>query len=387
MRIGLVSTWGQRCGIATYSEQLAQALHKGGVEVVPFTPIEMGTTRSVAGFSPVGCWVRDDPGAGNAKGLVDAAKGAKVDLLHFQHEFGLFRNALGFLQTLKAIRASGFPCIVTLHTVPLFGHFWQRGGWLTKLRQYTDAIVVHTPASAASVSVAPGKSPVHLIPHGTPEERPGDAARGFKVLGLDTPDIGPLGLVFGFIGNSKNIVATVLAFGDGLTRGWIRGNAMLCIVGDSGGDTIYVERALKPAIDATGWNMNIRLIEKFVAPEEVPHMLAAAAFGVLNTTSWSLSASGQVHAYAAHGVPIAVADRPIYTEAVHAGAIPFTVGAAADQPTLDMIVAIAALARDQQLRATIRATMVKYAMETGWTRLVPRYVALYKGVANAPTAD
>jgi hypothetical protein len=105
--------------------------------------------------------------------------------------------------------------------------------------------------------------------------------------------------------------------------------------------------------------------------------MATLDYAVLNTTSHTLSASGQVHALAAHGVPFCAAERPIYRDAINAGAIPF--GLEKDNAYSIMTVnAISALANNKRMRDEIGHSICNYAQETGWPIQAKRHVALYK---------
>jgi glycosyltransferase involved in cell wall biosynthesis len=364
------------------------ALHKSGVDVRIWGPALFGKAstgiREVTPSIPVDySWYNEQDNAGavahNIVTFQQLVERDRPDVVHFQHEFGLWGQNDGFIQQLRAVREAGARVVITLHTVFPYGGYDHRTGFFDRLRHVTDAIIVHTPHAYTALEMARGPVPVYLVPHGTPEEPPGDPARGYDYLELKRRDDSVLCLVFGFVGHGKNIEGTVFAFAEGLARRWIPPNVTLCIVGDASDERypMYLEQA----IDATGYGPCIKFMRKLVPVGTVPHIMAAADFAVLNTNAHTLSASGAVHAHIAHGVPLAVAARPIYHDALSAGALPFDLNDEhPNRPTLSAITALSVLARCPTARAIVSDGMKKLAAETRWSTLVERYKNLYGGV-------
>lgn len=377
MNVGMVTTWGCQCGIATYSEGLCASLKGCGVLPAPLVPQRAPRMRPVAGYSVTECWDKDDSAGINSRWICDVVSELHLDLVHFQHEFGLFRDSQTFLRTVRAV-AKKVPVVITLHTVPLSTHFLGRYGWLSMLRRHAAAVVCHTAAGCASVAAVAGQARVEHIEHGTPVAQVGDEQTGMQVLGIDKHP-SSIGLSFGFIGSAKNVSATVLAFGDALARKLMPPDAMFFVVGNADGDPSYLTRSLRPAMEFTGaLGLNLRFIDRFIRDEEIPHIFAAADYGVLNTTSDNLSASGQVHQLAAYGVAAAVANRPIYAEGIVAGAIPFELGDRVDHPSPSLVAAIGALSSDKALRDDSARRMRAFGEATSWPIIAGRHAELYK---------
>lgn len=387
MRIGMVTTWASHCGIATYSEGLAAGLKEHGIMAVPLAPQRVSRNRQVPGFAVTECWDRDDRGGMNPSWIPDAAEKLDLKLVHFQHEFGLFRDGLTFQKTLRAVRKLKIPVVVTLHTTPLSTHFLGRLGWLAALRRGADAIICHTMGAAASVAVVEGPGRVVQIDHGTPRFVAGDPQRGLQLLKLDRKP-SSVGMAMGFISGSKNVACTALAFGEALARKMTPPDAMFFIAGDTSSDPQYLVRSLQPAMEYTGVSgMNLRLIDRFIKEEEVPHIFAAVDYGVLNTVSDNLSASGQVHQLAAFGVAAAVANKPIYVEGIMGGAIPFEVfpeapGSRVDHPSPSLVAAIGALASNRSVREESGRRMRALGGATAWPVVAGKHAALYKELAG-----
>ena len=378
MRIALVTTWGTSCGIATYSEELTRAYLKAGHEVVIFAPAEMGSCIRETGIQvpTIQCWTRQFVGLPQKMEQILKTEPG-FDIIHFQHEHGLFWSAPGLLEALRQLTEHKVRTVVTLHTIFHYGS-WQHSGLYDGFKHFADAVVVHTAEGAASLACARGtRAELTIIPHGTELGVRGEREEGLRYL--DVPqqlwDKAVFGMIFGFQGPSKNTVCTIRAFADSLSRRY-QDNGMLIIAGEDG-DTNYLHD-VENAVGESGYGRHVHIHRGFTPVARVPDVMAAADFGVLNTNSWPISASGAAHVYMRYGIPLAVANRPIYNEAIRGGAIPFTLGPDSGVPTLSMVNAIGALVRDVRLRAAIGQQLCAYAEKSSWENVAGQHVDLYR---------
>lgn len=383
MKVGMVTTWGASCGIATYSEELCDALRGVGIDILVLAENAPGSGLTKRSSLPVEyCWTRI--GHGNAENVMHWVHAQRLDVLHVQHEFGLFGNNQAFRDLLRQARAAKVATVVTLHTIEPYGGS-SVTGFLDMVCEEADAVIAHTAQGVASALCNIGKRNVLSLPHGSWYPRmPGNEAAGAAYLGLDRPAASDKVwcLVFGFIGPNKNIVCTVRAYAEARARRLISDNVGLIICGEIK-DPVYANVHLAHAIGASGYERDIVVHASFASTSEIADMMACASFGVLCTLSDLLSASGQVHLYAAHGVPLAVADRPIYADAIRAGAIPYQVNAGAlEWPTLSHINAIAALGNSAELRRRVGKRLRNLAESTAWQTLAPRYKRIYEGLVE-----
>ena len=217
-RILHLSTWNVPFGIATYCGNLVAALDRQGIQsdVYPLFPhawnsyLQSDIRR-----------MRDE--------ILERARAA--DLVHVQHEHGLFGVALGargaaknFGRILAGLLGSGKPVVTTFHTAPLLGkrhegfgalldllkRFGRDRAWRTRVAgQFTASAgralaIVHsaTTRHALVQSGFPEES-VRVVAHGClPPRDPGvDAAAAKEALGLAPTDT--LLTIFGFIGRYK----------------------------------------------------------------------------------------------------------------------------------------------------------------------------------------
>lgn len=380
MQVVLVSTWGTECGIATYSEQFAYGLLSHDVGVAILAPQEPGSgVRDKKRVIPYElCWQRDDRGQSNEVVIPAAAKKFGADIVHFQHEGGLFRSNPGFIRVLQACRKAGLLTVVTLHTVFPYGGADSRSGLFDKILSNADVVIVHTPEGAASLSCAHGDAFVYTIPHGTPTPSKGDPVKGAELLGLPRQVIEDcrVGLVFGFVGPNKNILHTIKSFATAKAARLIPHDRMLIIRGQCT-DPSYGQ-AVDAAICASGYEDTIRFSPAYTSDKDVPHVMSLASWGVLNSTSLTYSASGQVHLYASYGVPFAVAARPIYRDAIEAGMPAFWLAEDPGQVTQASVSTIAGVARDFPLQNKLRARLKQFHHRTSWEKLSAVTAEVYK---------
>lgn len=372
MKVALVTTWGQDCGIATYSEELAEAAPEG-LQFYALGPEEARGDRTLPQVPERRAWCRGDTQL--AMRLLPLLEGC--DVVHFQHEFGLFPHAWPFIGAVRELRKR-LPVVVTLHTAYPYGEArWTT--WADALCQSASAVVVHTASAMAAVGCARGGALLRHLPHGTRIVSRGEARHGLATLRVEEGV--SVGLALGFVGIGKNLICTVRAFAEAKARRLLPESALFCVVG--AGDPQY-SGLVRGTMTECGGDLNFRYVAGFLPSAEVRHVMAAATYGILNTVAWSLSASGAAHVLAGHGVPFACASRPIYEEGIAAGAVPFSLRPDNGEPDISLINAIAALARPGgAVAATVRESVMGFAHRTRWESVAQRHLKLYEEVVDA----
>jgi len=102
LKIGMVTPWGRvRCGIRSYSENLINSLVKYGVEVYVIRWPRFGIlTKEII------------------QNIVEKIPVDKIDILHVQAEYGLFKNLDGYFYNL--LKDLNIPIVTTAHAVGSF---------------------------------------------------------------------------------------------------------------------------------------------------------------------------------------------------------------------------------------------------------------------------
>ena len=112
MRVGFVSTYPPiECGIATYTQYLTEALRKKHTDVYIVSHVGGSGTQVFPTFD-----YEDGDIAEKAYSMMIRFT---PDIVHIQHEFGLFGKYMGVsvVPLIIQFRLIGIPVITTLHTI------------------------------------------------------------------------------------------------------------------------------------------------------------------------------------------------------------------------------------------------------------------------------
>ncbi len=178
MRIAYISTYPPiHCGIGEYTRFLVTALsgiHPSG-EYFILAERSVGEEYIDPGSKAriIPTFRRQDPKS--FYDIVDALKEIRgVDVLHIQHEYGIYSGDRRLLEVLTDIRLRGLAktVIITLHSVhhPLSPdeEKWDAVRFQRALSDHVDAIIVHSsPQEFELQSQDLSFSLIHRIPHGT----------------------------------------------------------------------------------------------------------------------------------------------------------------------------------------------------------------------------
>ena len=179
MKVALVTPWKVRCGIFTYTENLAMALSEQGVDVYIVRLNRFGN-KTAEYFETLA-----------------SRRMPKVDLIHVQHEYGLFQGGEGVFYGNLRQRQGTTPLATTMHGVgnPIPDEI---------VAENSDAVVVHNKWCADRYG-----HPCTVIPHGVTPEKTVLMEEAKARLKLD----GPVVTVFGFVGPYKGVETAIRVIG------------------------------------------------------------------------------------------------------------------------------------------------------------------------------
>ena len=225
MRIGFVSTYPPiECGIATYTQYLTDALKTKQTDIYVVSHIGGSGPQVFPAF---------DYGDGD---LAEKAFSTMIrftpDVVHIQHEFGLYGKHLGVsvVPLILQFKMLGIPVVSTLHTV--YPHMdMQHRTILEAIISNSDRVIVHEPYQMETLKGFLPEllhSKLRVIPHGAREVEiiPDAKAK----LGL--PEDKKVVLIIGYIRPSKNFELIVDIFPDILAK---YPNAVLVMAGKTRG--------------------------------------------------------------------------------------------------------------------------------------------------------
>ncbi|GAG60448.1 unnamed protein product, partial [marine sediment metagenome] len=102
MNVAMVTPWTVKCGIYTYTRDLSEALFKKGVDVCIIRIPRFGIKTL------------------DIMKLVANSVPEEVDLVHVQHEYGLYSGLEGTFYGVEGLKRLGKPVVTTMHSVGNF---------------------------------------------------------------------------------------------------------------------------------------------------------------------------------------------------------------------------------------------------------------------------
>jgi len=388
MRICLASTYfPQPCGIANYTHNLADALFAADRNLS--LSILVGGDREPLlneHFNVLDTfnWDNDYPAD-----IMARVETLRPDIVHIQHEYGIFGIDDRFFRLLGRLRDKGVTTVVTLHTVHTLQSFYggcarpylhkllkqvdiEKYQW--KISELADLVVVHQEVPIRNVLLRQGVNPARVmtIPHGTHLAKPPDKAETKTVLGFSPEN--PLIMAFGYFESSKNMHLLIEAFRRVRkripgTRLWLGG-----YVRHSNPRTLaYRERCLG-LIKKYNLENYIRVEERMIPETEVKQVLGAADVVCLVYKEDTRSSSGVLHLAMGLGKAVAASRIPKFHELSEVAdellVSPWSVR--------ELSSLIERLILDRSFRSAIEKDIRDFALKTAWPAVAGTHLSAYK---------
>lgn len=390
MRVAFVSRYPPvHCGVAEYTRLLAHAL----LSVEPRLEVYVLSTRE-AGGEPY----REQPGVrvvpsyerfdASYSGLLDAlAEIGGVDVLHLQHEYGIYGDTPRVVEAMLEARGEGLArsVVATLHTVyhPYGAAEKPERLELYRVLQDADAVVAHSYLQEFEL-YSQGLSPrlVNRIPHGTLVNPYLDVDRPRLARGLGVDPASLQGVVLaipGFLRPDKGL-DTLLEAARSLAR---RGVEFTLVVagepqGARGGEVL---EQLREARETTEWLLHI---DRYLSGDELLKLTALADALVLpyRDPPGKYAVSGILHMSMGSMKPIVGTRVPrlveLYQYAPRLAAPP------GDPAGLAQL--LEWLIRNYDYTVAYMSGLYSYAVRTQWIRMARRHLQLYRRLAAATAA-
>jgi len=337
LKVGILTPWGKtvRCGIRTYSENLVSALAGLGVEVYIVRYPRFGARNS------------------DLLRLVAEKIPGEVDLIHIQHEYGLF-NGLegGFYGELKRPHKDK-PIITTMHATGLYRID-------PVIYRTSDRVIVHNEYCARRLGWP--KNTV-IIPHGCLEPikcPPEDECK--RALGIDPR--APLVGYLGFIGPQKGLETLIEAMAH------VREAALLIGGGwHTEEETTYIQNLKQMTLDL--------LPGRYRWLGYVPDEQLATVYGamrILVYPSVYISESGALLMALSHGKAVIARDLPPVREKKKKGALETF------RTIRGLVAKIKMLLEDGEARHRLERAAWEYAERNSWLNAAEKHLSLYREV-------
>ena len=372
-RIGWVSSWNARCGIARYSAWLSAAIPRGRLEV--FAPVNAERlepdTPEVTRCWTVGIAEPDLPDAPDE--LLDALESRALDTVVIQYNFGFFAPQR-LARLIQRNRALGRQVHVFLHAtedVDLPGFKTSLRDAAQALRE-ADRVWVHGIADLNRLRAMQVIHNAALFPHGIPEPVSGGDARLRVQAGIQARRVIAS---YGFLLPHKGIVQLVEAFAAMQPE---RANLHLLLVCAlyPGSVSLQEKAAVEDAVVRHGLAQRVTLVTDFLPDERSLAWLQMADLVVFPYQQTQESSSAAVRMGLASRCPVAVTPLPIFDDlgdAVH------RLGGTTPQAIAE---GLTALFSDPSQMRNLRERAAHHAQARAWPRVAQRLRDVIDGIAN-----
>ena len=366
MKIGVICTYGVKCGIATYAAHLAQQLAKKH-EVTIFAEDYLNNKQPdfSSDLKIIRCFNRNYP----SPRLLGALQVYPCDIVHIQHEYGIFGKLKNELSHVAAEYEGR--TVITLHTVyPPDGVF--------DLQSCANCFIVHN-SYGKEYLLGQGikENKVKVITHGTlllPQISQGEA-RAKLHLPLDHKII----LTHSFIERRKNIdkvIKAVAKLKNGLPVTYIHVGGIHPHLLDMLGQ-LYLNECIQ-LIRELDVASEVIIVDRFVTEEKMSYYLAAADILIVieDSTYPEVHASGVMHTVTP-GKPVIASDMPDFAEFPDDAVYKINI----DEESLKQ--AIKAVLSDSRLASRLSNNLLMYAQATSWENTAERHVGIYEDIMNS----
>ena len=387
MHVCLVSTYFPRpCGIASYSHYLAGALVSSHVSprltLLAERPAEPASNER---FTVIPAFSGEEDYTDE---LVQHIEAIDPDVVHIQHEYGIFGYDNRFPTLLRRLRDLRRPTLVTLHTVHTrlsFNAGCARPEMRRLLRAVdieayqrtlgvlADSLIVHQSKPIRQVLLRQGLVPdrVVAIQHGT-LVLPRNQIGAKQQLGLDEDT--KLIVAFGYFEPSKNLLRLIRAFHQvrhcvGPAKLWLGGHVRFAT-----GRAVAYRDHCRRLIESLSLGHDVIFADEAVPEEQVPRLLAAADVACFVYNEDTYSSSGALHRAMGMGLPIIASRIPKFQELAEVSdeilVTPGSVGALSRLLVRTL--------HDDTFRSSIVHAVRRYARHTAWPVVALKHWSLYR---------
>lgn len=360
-RIGIVTTYNQKCGLATYASYLVDALQDQDLVILAEnTAPNQITKRDAANVTR--CWKRD---SSSLSELSTAVRTQKLDILHLNCHYRFFKPHI-LTQFLAEQRAAGVQVVAHVHNP------YTIDPSLIALMQGADAVIVHTPENRLE-ALANGARPeaVHVIEHGVlPANISRADARARTGISAEQQAV----VCFGFAQPHKGFDEVISAAAS--LKAKLR-NLHLYIVGgphsEDPNSAAYVA-ALKEMRTRLNAESFITLRDEFVDEQTVTDYLAAADAVVMNYRSTYFEASGALARALGCGAPLITSAAPPFARLTDT-VFHLTSG-------YPLPLALELVLTNKTLNQSLRDAAAAWTANWSWAKVAERLKQLYSDLAE-----
>jgi glycosyltransferase involved in cell wall biosynthesis len=376
-RIAVVGNYlPRRCGIATFTTDLCDAIH---VEYGATELLALPVNDTPEGYSypaRIRFELSQDELASYHR-AADFLNFSNIDLVCLQHEYGIYGGPAGS-HILELMRRLHMPVVTTLHTVLREPNADQRAVML-EIAALSDRLIVMSRQSAEilqeTFQVPPAK--IDLIPHGIPDLPFTDPHFYKDVFGTQGKDVL---LTFGLLSPNKGIENVIRALPSILAR---HSNVVYMVSGVTHPHILRREGdayrlSLQKLAKDLGVENNVIFRNRFVSPAELVELIGAADIYITpykhrgqvvsGTLAYALSAGKAIISTPyLHAIELLDGERGVL--------VPFDDPEAIAAETIELL-------DNGTARHAMRKRAYLYARDMVWNRVAQQYMGSFERVYN-----
>jgi glycosyltransferase involved in cell wall biosynthesis len=297
LRVGWVTTWNTRCGIATYSKFLLEHFHAD----VTILAQDVEETTSDDASNVVRCW--SSVGEDSLERLWEIIRKKSIEVLLIQFNYGFF-EFINLNKLIENANRFGIRVVLVFHSTndPADN---KRLAYLSGTLSECHALLVHSMKDVKVLSNIGLSHNTKYIPHGL-----------LDVTAVKKPSFDNKMVIaaYGFALPGKGLEQILEAFAMLNVR--MKGRVHLLFVNAEYPDRRSAEllRTLYLRIEELGLTTSCTIISEFLSDEDSVGYLQTADLIVFAYQKTGESASGAVRVALASGVPVAVTPIPIFDD-------------------------------------------------------------------------
>jgi len=365
MRIIYISTYPPiECGIATYTHYLQEEINKNSIELYVLSQYGAKGKNIFEVYSP------DDKDI--AYKLFHLVSRLTPDLIHVQHEFGLFGYDRGIqiIDFLMRCKLASIPVVTTLHTV------YKNPGWKERvitneiLRLSKEVIVHETYQEEFLQSEYKCLCKIHVVPHGV---RRVQTVKGAKeLLGLSSKKVV---LLAGYFRTTKHFEKMIDIFPYVLSNVLSKQkNSVLLIacrlrIAEHNEKRDQLLRMMRYLDNKD----HIRILKGQFPQHTLDTIMSAADVVVMPYSAGAQS--GMLAQFSAHQIPVVTSDLlsfKLWNESTKGGLTSYT-----DE---DFVGNICKILGDEELQITMRKNIEKYNEHIYWDATALKHLRIYEKI-------
>lgn len=360
LRIALICNWGDRCGIATYTNFLVNALRPKVKEIRIFAE-DVQHESDDAADNALRCWKRGESMIPAIQKVLEW----KPDLVFIQHEFGIFPKATHFLKMLEML--SDTPYALTMHSV--YEHLDK-----SVCTAYIKNLICHSEQGKTSLRQHGFGNNIYVISHGCVQYD--DPSELWNIFQNDYT-VMQFGFGFSYKGVDHAIEAIRL-----LKRNPKFKNIFYCYLCSESNHTRIIQneyyKELRAKIESLDLDENIVVLRGYLSEQYLCNFMRTAKLAIFpyknNPNNIVYGASGAIRKAMACGVPIIASDSHMFDDLEGVLPRPSTPEGLAQE--IDRVFS------DCKYRNTLRFRNLQYVKDHRWEVIGDQHIRVFQQILD-----